>query len=81
MVQNIEDVIHRGEALNSEFKFSSLNIVSICAVLDDKAAGLATLSKKYRQDARYLNMKSWYTQLAIGGVVLFMLLLYFRFWW
>jgi vesicle transport protein SEC22 len=51
------------------------------AVLDDKAAGLATLSKKYRQDARYLNMKSWYTQLTIGGVVLFMLLLYFRFWW
>lgn len=53
----------------------------LASVLDDKAANLRGLSEKYRKDARYLNMRSWYAQLMVGGIVIVMLLLYFRFWW
>ncbi|VDO93698.1 unnamed protein product [Soboliphyme baturini] len=58
MVQNIEDVIHRGEALT---------------MLDDKAGDLAVLSKKYKQQAHYLNLKSSF--LKIGAVIILVLLL------
>ncbi|VDN39695.1 unnamed protein product [Gongylonema pulchrum] len=43
MVSNIEDVIHRGEALN---------------ILETRASDLSDISKKYREDARLLNRKS-----------------------
>ncbi|VBB27290.1 unnamed protein product [Acanthocheilonema viteae] len=43
MVSNIEDVIHRGEALN---------------ILETRANDLSDISKKYREDARLLNRKS-----------------------
>ncbi|VDN03668.1 unnamed protein product [Thelazia callipaeda] len=43
MVSNIEDVIHRGEALN---------------ILETRASDLSDISKKYREDARLLNKKS-----------------------
>jgi vesicle transport protein SEC22 len=67
MVQNIEDVIHRGEALT---------------MLDDKAANLSVLSKKYREDARQLNLRSMYAKIGVLVVVVVLLLLYIRFkWW
>jgi len=66
MVQNIEDVIHRGEALN---------------ILDDKAAGLSVLSKKYKQDARYLNLRSSLMKIGLIIILVVLFLLYVRFYW
>uniref|UniRef100_A0A1I7YZD2 Vesicle-trafficking protein SEC22b n=1 Tax=Steinernema glaseri TaxID=37863 RepID=A0A1I7YZD2_9BILA len=43
MVSNIEDVIHRGEALN---------------ILESRASDLSDMSRKYRQDAAMLNRRS-----------------------
>ncbi|CAH8572925.1 unnamed protein product [Dicrocoelium dendriticum] len=43
MVQNIDDVLQRGEALSA---------------LDARASNLSTMSKKYRQDASALNLQS-----------------------
>ncbi|EFO96756.1 hypothetical protein GCK72_022250 [Caenorhabditis remanei] len=43
MVTNIEDVIHRGEALN---------------ILENRASELSGMSKKYRDDAKALNRRS-----------------------
>uniref|UniRef100_A0A915IY86 Uncharacterized protein n=1 Tax=Romanomermis culicivorax TaxID=13658 RepID=A0A915IY86_ROMCU len=54
MVQNIEDVIHRGESLT---------------ILDDQAAKLAVLSKKYKEDARILNLRSSWFKIAIVFVI------------
>lgn len=39
MISNIEDVIHRGEALN---------------ILEARASDLSGLSKKYREDAKVI---------------------------
>jgi len=66
MVSNIDDVMQRGVALSE---------------LGNKASDLASLSKKYKDDAHSLNMKSPY--IKILALVLFVLsfLLYFRFWW
>jgi len=66
MVQNIEDVIHRGEALT---------------ILDDKATHLSALSKKYKEDARYLNLRSTYTKIALVVILIGAFLLMIRFWW
>lgn len=66
MVANIEEVLLRGEALSA---------------LDSKASNLSSLSKKYRQDAKYLNMRSTYAKLAAVVVFAVMLILYVRFWW
>ncbi|EHB01226.1 Vesicle-trafficking protein SEC22b [Heterocephalus glaber] len=58
----------------------------ICAgcrqsALDSKANNLSSLSKKYRQDAKYLNMRSTYAKLAAVAVFFIMLIVYVRFWW
>ncbi|XP_029818090.1 vesicle-trafficking protein SEC22b [Manacus vitellinus] len=66
MVANIEEVLQRGEALSA---------------LDSKANNLSSLSKKYRQDAKYLNMRSTYAKLAAVAVFFIMLIVYVRFWW
>ncbi|GCC21726.1 hypothetical protein chiPu_0020201 [Chiloscyllium punctatum] len=66
MVANIEEVLQRGEALSA---------------LDTKASSLSNLSKKYRQDAKYLNMRSTYAKLAAVAVFSIMLIVYVRFWW
>lgn len=66
MVANIEEVLQRGEALSA---------------LDSKANNLSSLSKKYRQDAKYLNMRSIYAKLTAVAVFFIMLIVYVRFWW
>uniref|UniRef100_A0A8I3N3N7 Vesicle-trafficking protein SEC22b n=1 Tax=Canis lupus familiaris TaxID=9615 RepID=A0A8I3N3N7_CANLF len=62
MVANIEEVLQRGEALSA---------------LDSKANNLSSLSKKYRQDAKYLNMRSTYAKLAAVAVFFIMLIVFF----
>ncbi|CAI4225954.1 unnamed protein product [Auanema sp. JU1783] len=60
MVSNIEDVIHRGEALN---------------ILEARATDLSGLSKKYREDAKALNRRSTFFKVAVSlGVFGFILL-------
>jgi vesicle transport protein SEC22 len=49
------------------------------AVLDDKAANLAVMSKKYKEDARHLNLRSTYMKIAAVVVVIVFGLLFFRF--
>jgi len=65
MVQNIDDVLQRGEALSA---------------LDDKASNLASLSQKYRKDAHYLNLKSGYVKIAAIVIIIILLLLFFRYY-
>ncbi|XP_041368399.1 vesicle-trafficking protein SEC22b-B-like [Gigantopelta aegis] len=65
MVQNIDDVLQRGEALS---------------VLDSKASNLSTLSQKYKKDAKYLNLRSSYFKIAIGVILVVFMLLFFRYW-
>ncbi|KAL3124734.1 hypothetical protein niasHT_001571 [Heterodera trifolii] len=64
MVSNIEDVIHRGEALN---------------ILESRASDLSDLSKKYREDARQLNRRTAIFKLFVGLAVAFALFMVFRF--
>ncbi|XP_041091339.1 vesicle-trafficking protein SEC22b-like [Polyodon spathula] len=66
MVTNIEEVLQRGEALSA---------------LDSKASNLSALSKKYRQDAKYLNTRSLYAKLGAASAVCMIIFLYARFWW
>ncbi|CAH1271160.1 vesicle-trafficking protein SEC22b-B-like [Branchiostoma lanceolatum] len=65
MVQNIDDVLQRGEALS---------------VLDDKASNLAGLSQKYRKDAKMLNLRSTYAKVAAGAIIVTICVVFFRFW-
>jgi len=73
MVQNIEDVIHRGETLTSKpsktffrsKRHAGQIVFAFVAVLDDKAASLSDLSKKYSKDAKYLNLRSSYTKIGL----------------
>ncbi|VDM31476.1 unnamed protein product [Toxocara canis] len=55
MVSNIEDVIHRGEALN---------------ILETRASDLSDISKKYREDARQLNRRSTLFKAAVTVCVI-----------
>lgn len=64
MVSNIEDVIHRGEALN---------------ILESRASDLSHLSKKYREDARQLNRRTAIFKLFVGIGIAGILFLIFRF--
>lgn len=60
-----------------------INVIlfSFLTALDSKANNLSSLSKKYRQDAKYLNMRSTYAKLAAVAVFFIMLIVYVRFWW
>lgn len=66
MVANIEEVLQRGESLSA---------------LDTKASNLSSLSKKYRNDAKYLNTRSTYAKVAAVAVFFITLIIYMRFWW
>ncbi|CAP27968.1 Protein CBR-SEC-22 [Caenorhabditis briggsae] len=60
MVTNIEDVIHRGEALN---------------ILENRASELSGMSKKYRDDAKALNRRSTVFKVAVSiGIAGFLFL-------
>ncbi|CAL2052785.1 CBN-SEC-22 protein [Caenorhabditis brenneri] len=64
MVTNIEDVIHRGEALN---------------ILENRASELSGMSKKYRDDAKALNRRSTIFKVAASIGILGILFLMARF--
>ncbi|CAD5234611.1 UNVERIFIED_CONTAM: Vesicle-trafficking protein SEC22b-A, partial [Eudyptes robustus] len=64
MVSNIEDVIHRGEALN---------------ILETRASDLSDLSKKYREDARQLNRRSAMIKIFMGIGIAGAIFLFLRF--
>ncbi|XP_022107934.1 vesicle-trafficking protein SEC22b-like [Acanthaster planci] len=66
MVQNIDDVMQRGVALSD---------------LDNKASNLSSLSKKYKQDAKYLNLRSRNAKIAAVITLLVVFLIYLRYWW
>ncbi|PAA76720.1 hypothetical protein BOX15_Mlig004877g1 [Macrostomum lignano] len=68
MVENMDEVLARGESLTA---------------LDDKASHLSSLSKKYRDDAAYLNLRSVYAKYAVFCIVLLLLFayVYFKFLW
>lgn len=65
MVQNIDEVLQRGEALS---------------VLDTKANNLSTLSQKYKKDAKYLNLRSSYVKIGAIIIVVVVLFLFIRYW-
>lgn len=64
MVQNIDEVLMRGEALS---------------VLDSKASNLSTMSQKYKKDAKYLNLRSSYAKIAAVIILVVLLLLFLRY--
>lgn len=66
MVQNIDDVLQRGETLS---------------VLDNKASNLHNMSQKYKKDAKYLNLRSSYAKIAAVLIVIIVFLLFIRYWW
>lgn len=45
--------------------------------LDNKAQNLSMLSQKYKKDAAYLNMKSFYMKVTAGCIVFAVFVLYF----
>uniref|UniRef100_A0AC34QDS3 Synaptobrevin/VAMP-like protein n=1 Tax=Panagrolaimus sp. JU765 TaxID=591449 RepID=A0AC34QDS3_9BILA len=65
MVSNIEDVLHRGEALN---------------ILDSRAADLRDMSAKYREDARKLNTKSFVVKFLAAIGICLVIFLFARFY-
>jgi len=65
MVQNIDDVLARGEVLS---------------VLDSKASNLSTQAMKYKKDAKYLNLRSSYAKIGAVVVLVVLLLLFLRYW-
>uniref|UniRef100_A0A0K8TP47 Putative vesicle-trafficking protein sec22b-b n=1 Tax=Tabanus bromius TaxID=304241 RepID=A0A0K8TP47_TABBR len=62
MVQSIDDVLQRGTVLSD---------------LDTKTQTLSMISRKYKQDATYLNRKSMYVKAAAIGIVFLVFVLYF----
>ncbi|TKR82106.1 hypothetical protein L596_015879 [Steinernema carpocapsae] len=66
MVTNIEEVIHRGEALN---------------ILESRASDLSDMSRKYRKDAAALNKGNIYFMVAMGGGIALILFIFYRFFW
>lgn len=66
MVQNIDDVLQRGETLSE---------------LDNKASNLQSMSQKYKKDAKYLNLRSSYAKIAAILIVIIVFLLFIRYWW
>jgi len=66
MVSNIDDVMQRGTALSE---------------LGNKASDLASMSKKYKDDAHLLNMKSSWVKIGAIGFIVFCFIFYMRYWW
>jgi len=65
MVQNIEDVLQRGDALTA---------------LDDKAQNLRSVSDKYRKNAHKLNMQSTYARIGVICTLVVVMLLVLKFY-
>jgi vesicle transport protein SEC22 len=65
MVQNIEDVLQRGDALTA---------------LDDKAQNLRTLSDKYKKNSHKLNMQSTYARIGAILALIIICLLVLKFY-
>lgn len=65
MVQNIEDVLQRGDALTA---------------LDDKAQNLRFASDKYKQNAHKLNMQSTYARIGAIVAFIIIVLLVLKFY-
>ncbi|OWF52612.1 vesicle-trafficking protein SEC22b-like [Mizuhopecten yessoensis] len=66
MVQNIDDVLGRGEKLSE---------------LDSKASDLSDMSKTYRKDAHNLNLRSSYAKIGAVLIIVIVFLLFLRYWW
>ncbi|XP_069121177.1 vesicle-trafficking protein SEC22b-like [Argopecten irradians] len=66
MVQNIDDVLDRGEKLSE---------------LDFKASNLSDMSKTYRKDAHNLNLRSSYAKIGAVLIIVIVFLLFLRYWW
>ncbi|XP_055336452.1 vesicle-trafficking protein SEC22b-like [Paramacrobiotus metropolitanus] len=66
MVQNIDDVLQRGQALSD---------------LQDKAGMLSAASEKYRKDAKTLNKKASTIKIAAVIILVVILFLYVKFSW
>ncbi len=49
--------------------------------LDSKASNLSSLSQKYRQDAKYLNLRSRNAKIAAVVTLVVVFLVYLRYWW
>lgn len=64
-VQNIEDLIHRGENMSA---------------LDMKASNLSSMSKNYRKEAGYLNLRASLAKKIFCVIVLIIVLLFLRYW-
>lgn len=65
MIQNIDDVLQRGDALKS---------------LDDKAQNLRLNSEKYRKNAHNLNLKSTYAKIGAAVLLVVIFLLFMKFY-
>jgi vesicle transport protein SEC22 len=80
MVTNIQDVISRGETLQSKHR----SAIVMCSIhlfisdLDRKATHLASMSQQYRKDAHFLNRMSSLTKigLTVGSIVILSLIAY-----
>ena len=66
MVGNLDDILGRGTQLSE---------------IGNKATMLADVSKKYRDDAHSLNLRSSHIKLACGGILTVVLMIYLRFFW
>lgn len=62
MVQNISDVLQRGEAIID---------------LDSKASNLSLMSQNYKKGARQLNTRATYAKIFAGSILIFCFILYF----
>ncbi len=49
--------------------------------MEDKTDKLSVLSKKYKEDARYLNLRSTYMKIIAIVIIVVLALLYVRFKW
>ncbi|KAL5251173.1 hypothetical protein ACHWQZ_G016772 [Mnemiopsis leidyi] len=65
MVQNIEDVIQRGEQLS---------------VLDNKANNLSMMSRQYKKESHQLNLNAQQWKYIAAGVGFVFLFLFLRYW-
>ncbi|XP_062515956.1 vesicle-trafficking protein SEC22b-like [Corticium candelabrum] len=65
MVQNIEEVLQRGEHMSE---------------LDSKANNLSSMSKTYKKEARFLNIRASLAKKIACGIILIIMVLFLRYW-
>jgi hypothetical protein len=77
MMTNVDNLVHRGEALNCELIYDIYNLLYIA--LETRASDLSQMSGKYKEHAKQLNRKSFmFKVLACLGALAF-LFLFLRF--